>query len=60
MANNKKSARTIRERYGTPDDPTKFWRDNGRKGNAMQAKRPFDDPNKARAAANKRWHPTLV
>ena len=57
MANNKKSAATIVDRYGTPDDPHKFWRDQGRKGNAMQDKRPFDDPKVASRAARKRWHP---
>jgi hypothetical protein len=47
---NSKQAQTIRERYGTPEDPEKFWRDNGIKGGQTGGGRPFRDKELARRA----------
>lgn len=46
-------AETIRERYGTADDPNKFWREQGAKGGAKAGGRPFKDPEIAREAQRK-------
>lgn len=42
---NSKQAETIRERYGTDEDPEKFWRENGIKGGKAGGGRPFADRN---------------
>ncbi len=47
---NSKQAQTIRERYGTEDDPERFWRINGIKGGQTGGGRPFKDKDLARRA----------
>lgn len=42
-----KQADTIRERYGTDEDPNKFWREKGRDGGKAGGGRPFRDPKVA-------------
>lgn len=38
-----KQADTIRERYGTAEDPNKFWREKGREGGKAGGGRRFRD-----------------
>lgn len=47
---NSKQANTIIERFGTPEDPHKFWRENGAKGAAAGGGRPFENREVAVAA----------